>query len=40
MEQKKTAGLRRLVLEFSALFAFRPLDRQWGVRTKNKQSEI
>ncbi len=39
MWQKKTAGFRRLVLEFSAVFAFRPLDRQWGVRTRNKQSE-
>jgi hypothetical protein len=37
--QKKTAGVRRWVQGFSALFAFKPLDRRWSVRRKNKQNK-
>jgi hypothetical protein len=37
--QKKTAGVRRWIQGFSALFAFKPLDRRWSVRRKSKQNK-
>jgi hypothetical protein len=37
--KKKPPGFGGGFRGFSALFAFKPLDRRWSVRRKNKQSK-